>query len=132
MSKGRLDKDDLDAFADATTTAESPLNLVSPGLGGSRVYVLRQLKGPGAPREIALTEESVVIGRSRSADLMVESPELSRRHVAFVKHGNEYIVTDMHSRNGLYLDGVRIHSAVLRNGDTLQMGNVTFLYLEGF
>lgn len=132
MAKGHLDKDEIEAFADATTTTESPLDLVSAATSASRVYVLRQLKGPGAPREVALSEDEVVIGRSRSADLMVESPELSRRHVKFQKHGNEYIVTDLQSRNGLYLDGVRIHSAVLRNGDTVQMGNVTFLYLEGF
>lgn len=126
--------DDLDAFAEnTTTTAEAtPRSILSKPPAYQPAYVLRQLKGPGAPRDLALTLEEHVIGRSRSADLFVDSPELSRKHVLLTKDGNEYTVVDLASRNGVYLNGVRVHSAVLRGGDTLQMGNASFLYLEGF
>lgn len=135
MSQSGFDHDDdLDGFAEnTTTTAEStPKGIVSKPPAYQPAYVLRQLKGPGAPRDLTLTREEHVVGRSRSADLFVDSPELSRRHVGLRKDGNEYSVHDLASRNGVYLNGVRVHSAVLRGGDTLQMGNVTFLYLEGF
>lgn len=135
MSRSGLEYDDeLDAFAEnTTTTAEAtPKGIVARPPGYQPAFVLRQLKGPGAPQDLTLTRDEHVVGRSRSADLFVDSPELSRRHVQLSKDGNEYTITDLASRNGVYLNGVRVHSAVLRGGDTLQMGNVTFLYLEGF
>lgn len=135
MSKSRLEPDDdLDAFAEnTTTTAEAtPKSLAPKPSTYQPAYVLRQLKGPGAPRDLTLAREEHVMGRSRSADLFVDSPELSRRHVLITKHGNEYTIMDLQSRNGVFLNGVRVHSAVLRGGDTLQMGNAHFLYLEGF
>lgn len=121
--------DDL-PFSDATMTAEGPVCLERHRV--SRAFLLKQVSGPGAPREFLLTRERLIIGRSKSADIVIDSPELSRRHVLLERDGNEYIVRDLGSRNGLYLDTVKIHSAVLRGGDTLQMGNVIFLFLESF
>lgn len=134
MSQSRLDHDEEDTFAEATTTTAqaAPRALLARTLGYQPAYVLRQLQGPGAPRDLTLTRDEHVLGRSRAADLFVDSPELSRRHVRLTKDGNEYTLRDLASRNGVFLNGVRIHSAVLRGGDTLQMGNLTFLYLEGF
>lgn len=134
MSRSGLDyDDDVDAFAEnTTTTAEAAPRVLARTPGYQPAYVLRQIKGPGAAQDLTLTRDEHVVGRSRSADLFVDSPELSRRHVRLTKDGNEYTITDLASRNGVFLNGVRVHSAVLRGGDTLQMGNVTFLYLEGF
>ncbi len=135
MSRSGLEHDDdLDVFSEnTTTTAEAtPKGIVPKPPAYQPAFVLRQLKGPGAPRDLTLTRDEHVIGRSRSADLFVDSPELSRRHVQLTKDGNEYTVKDLQSRNGVFLNGVRVHSAVLRGGDELQMGNVCFLYLEGF
>lgn len=122
--------DDEDMFSEATATLDSPLSVVA-GKTLSRAFQLRQLSGPGCPREFALSQDRVVLGRSQQADVVVDTPELSRLHVLFEKEGHEYSVRDLDSRNGLYLNGVKIHSALLRGGDMLQMGNVTFLCLEG-
>lgn len=135
MSHGSLEHDDWDdTFAERTSVTAEALPKAIPARtpGYQPAYVLRQLRGPGAPQDITLTRDEHVVGRSRSADLFVDSPELSRRHVRLTKEGNEYTLTDLGSRNGVFLNGVRVHSAVLRGGDTVQMGNVTFLYLEGF
>lgn len=126
-----MDTEDEDLFSDSTNTFDTPVN-VTPGHVLARAFVLRQVAGPGCPREVLLNRARLVIGRSKRVDVMVDSPELSRRHVVLERDGNEYVVRDLDSRNGLFLNGVKIHSAVLRGGDTLQMGNVTFLFLEGF
>jgi hypothetical protein len=133
MAEDELEPFDVASFGETTTTTESPLQLETKNDSvHSRAYVLRQLSGPGAPRDLALTRPELVLGRSGSVDLLVESPALSRRHVRFFKEGDEYVVEDLNSRNGMFVNGVRAHSAVLRGGDALQMGNTTFLYLEGF
>lgn len=111
------------------TTAEFQMSLFTPERG-NRVTVLEQVSGPGAPRYISLDRRVIVIGRSRRADFTIETPELSRRHIAVEFDGAEFTCTDLDSQNGLYLNGIEVHSCVLRGGDTLQLGNVTFIFRE--
>ncbi len=111
------------------TTAEIPVNVFKPQQH-TRQMVLKQLTGPGAPRDLPLDRSQVVIGRSAQADCTIETPELSRRHIALEYDGAEFTCTDLGSQNGLYLNGVEVHSCVLRNGDTIQIGNVTFVFRE--
>lgn len=92
---------------------------------------LKQVQGPGSPREYLLLRAEMVVGRDPGLDISVESQELSRRHMVVRKDGLEFVCTDMDSSNGVYLNGVRIHSAVLRDGDALQLGNVVFIYHQG-
>ena len=112
-------------------TVEAPRNIALHHRT-TRAYTLRQVEGPGAPREIPLTLDEYIIGRSRSADVQIDSPELSRKHFLLKRENKEYSATDLRSRNGIYLNGVKMHSASLRSGDSLQIGNVIFIFVEGF
>ena len=103
------------------------INFVSTSL----TYVFRQVEGPGAPQDIVLRGDQFIIGRSKTSDIVIGSIELSRRHMVLRKEGAEYVIEDLDSQNGVYLNGLRIHSAVLRGGDTIHVGEVAFLYLEG-
>lgn len=94
-------------------------------------FVLDQVRGPGSPAEWVLERPEIVVGRSVQADISIDSHMLSRRHVVLRRRDGEYQVTDLDSANGLYLNGVRAHSAVLREGDLVQIGDVVFLYHEG-
>ncbi len=69
--------------------------------------------------------------RSNNADIQIESKSLSREHMRLVRDEDGYACKDMGSRNGFFLNGLKIHSAVLRDGDTLQLCDVVFLYHEG-
>lgn len=92
---------------------------------------LRMIIGPGAPAPFILQGERLVVGRSPDADLQVQSTDLSRMHMELRKTGSEYSCVDLDSSNGVFLNGVRIHSAVLRHGDRVQLGDVIFVYNEG-
>lgn len=96
-----------------------------------RAAELEQVEGPGAPRRHRLDRVYLVFGRSADAEVRLDSAEVSRRHMALERRGEEYRCEDLESRNGIYLNGVKIHSAVLREGDALQLGNVVFIYHEG-
>jgi hypothetical protein len=91
---------------------------------------LEQVRGPGAPREFSLGIAETVVGRSTQATLHIESALLSRRHVAIRKHGPEHRLFDLDSANGVYVNGVKAHSAVLHDGDTLQIGDVVLVFHE--
>jgi|SRR5687768_2456138 len=93
---------------------------------------LHMVTGPGAPKTYELFRDEVVVGRAIDADIPVNSTDLSRRHAVLKKSGQgQYTVLDLQSRNGLYLNGVRVHSALLHDGDNLQLGTVVFVFHEG-
>lgn len=89
------------------------------------------MRGPGAPRTLVLTGNEVVIGRSHQANICIESSLLSRRHAMIKQTGAEFRLSDLDSANGVFLNGVRVHSAGLHEGDTIQIGDVVLVFREG-
>jgi pSer/pThr/pTyr-binding forkhead associated (FHA) protein len=92
---------------------------------------LEQIEGPGAPRTIPLQMVHMIVGRAPNAAIRIDSIEVSRQHMALRRVGDEYRCEDLESRNGIYLNGIKIHSVLLREGDTIQLGNVVFVFHEG-
>ena len=78
-----------------------------------------------------LDADSLVLGRGDKATLLLDSEEVSRAHAKLTRNDGEYTVEDLGSRNGILLNGLRVHSAVLRDGDELQLGDVVLTYREG-
>lgn len=113
------------------STMVGGLEVVQPASWRRAPPMLRQIDGPGAPREFALELDSIIVGRSQQAHISIESTRISRRHMSLERSGPEYVCSDLDSANGVYLNGVKAHSAVLREGDTLQIGDVVLVYHEG-
>jgi serine phosphatase RsbU (regulator of sigma subunit) len=70
-------------------------------------------------------DNDIVIGRSRTADLMVEDASVSRRHAALkVSHG-EWFIEDLGSENGTYVNGRRVtRPTCVKAGDQLTLGAI--------
>jgi pSer/pThr/pTyr-binding forkhead associated (FHA) protein len=96
----------------------------------ARTLVLRLTEGPGAPREFLIAKGKSIVGRGSAADISVPCRTLSRKHAMLTLEGGEVTCRDLDSRNGVALNGLRMHSAVLRDGDMVQLGDVVFTYLE--
>jgi len=97
----------------------------------TKPFCLRQLKGPGAPRELPLELDEVVIGRAQEAQLMLDSGAVSRLHARLVRSGSTYRVEDLESANGVFVNGERTPRAELADGDSLQIGDAVFIYQQG-
>ena len=93
-------------------------------------HLLRQVSGPGSPRTIPLTADRLTVGRSDSADICIDSQQLSRSHAVLEKTTEGYTCRDLGSANGTWVQGVKVASAVLRHDDTVQLGDVVFEYHE--
>lgn len=117
-------------FGSHLTMAESEIPVL-PVLPLSRPSVLQQVRGPLAPQVFELDKDTMVVGRADDAEISVPSTALSRRHMRIERHVGGHRIFDLDSANGIYLNEVRIHSAVLRDGDALQLGNAVFIYHEG-
>jgi pSer/pThr/pTyr-binding forkhead associated (FHA) protein len=104
---------------------------VMVGVGGAaRSPKLELVRGAGAPREFLLTAEEVVVGRSLQATISLDSGLLSRRHALLRRNGPEYVLQDLGSANGVFVNGLRVHSVVLCQGDTIQIGDVVLVFHE--
>ena len=71
---------------------------------------------------VTLAETAVTLGRSVEADVQIEDEKVSRVHCEIRFWDGEYVVKDLKSRNGTFINDVRIDVGVLREGDTLKVG----------
>jgi pSer/pThr/pTyr-binding forkhead associated (FHA) protein len=76
----------------------------------------------GTIRIVEMTGDSMRIGRSLSADLRFEDPTVSRRHAVLVTEPEGIRVLDDRSLNGVFVNGERIVSQLLSDGDEIVIG----------
>jgi pSer/pThr/pTyr-binding forkhead associated (FHA) protein len=119
-----------DATLDGDETVSASIDVARLALSANG-HFLRMVEGPGAPRLLPIQEDRYVVGRSLEASIHVPSGLLSREHMELVRLEGEIRAMDLGSRNGVYLNGLRIHAVILRNGDVIQCGDVVFEYQEG-
>jgi len=78
---------------------------------------------PGQPsREINLKRGPYRIGRDIDNDIVLESPVVSRKHGLLELRGEDWVYTDLDSRNGSLVDGQKIKQVILKEGVRLQLG----------
>ncbi len=79
-------------------------------------------RGPSAGARFLLDAERTVAGRSPEADIFLDDVTVSRKHVEFVREGDGFVVRDVGSLNGTYVNRDRIERATLRANDEVQIG----------
>lgn len=79
-------------------------------------------RGPSAGARFLLDADRTTAGRSTSADIFLDDVTVSRRHVEFVRESGQFVVRDVGSLNGTYVNRERVDQAVLHAGDEVQIG----------
>ncbi|MGA2173947.1 MAG: FHA domain-containing protein [Verrucomicrobiota bacterium] len=116
-------------MAESKTTNAGNIRVLRRGRETHR-HSLEQLEGEGAPREITIEAGGLVMGRAADTQLRLASKRVSPLHAFFRVRGTDCILRDNDSRNGVYLNGVKVYSAVLREGDLIQVAESLFVYHE--
>lgn len=88
-----------------------------------RAYLLLYLRDGVKPVEL-LEDKPLVLGREWPADVFLEDPSVSRRHASVVWRGGKLHVEDLGSRNGTWVNDLRVTEADLAPGDRLVLGGV--------
>ena len=88
------------------------------------------ISGPEMGRRIDLSYEEVSIGRSDQCTVCVNSDLVSRRHAVINRVLGHFIVVDLKSTNGTFINDQRIERAELKDGDLLRTGKTVLKYLE--
>src|SRR6478609_7613120 len=79
--------------------------------------------------ELAADAGVVTVGR-RDADIVIDSPRLSKKQCAFVSDDGRWLVEDVTSAGGTFLNGRRVHRHTLTHGDTLWLYDALLVFLE--
>ncbi|MEN2738604.1 FHA domain-containing protein [Microbacterium sp. X-17] len=83
--------------------------------------------GPKAGLELALGTEPLSIGRSSESGLVIRDDYTSSHHARLVLWGDQWMLQDLDSTNGTWLDGTRVTAPVpLTIGGTIKVGATTF------
>src|SRR5262245_26285901 len=81
-----------------------------------------------AGRTHEITKPSVILGRSREADVRVADVNVSRRHAELRQEGAGYWIVDLGSTNGLEVNGKRTDRSRVRDGDRITMGSTELVF----
>jgi hypothetical protein len=75
---------------------------------------------------------NVVVGRGADADLRINDPGISRRHIEFISRQDGVEVRDLGSTNGMLVNGAKIPAATVVDGTHVRIGNTTLIvHIEG-
>ena len=88
---------------------------------------LAGIGGPIAGQNFVLFGENI-IGRGANVEISVGSGSLSRHHARVVFVNNAYVLQDLGSTNGSKVNGARIHSQELAEGDLVELGDAVFRF----
>ena len=70
------------------------------------------------------------IGRSPSNDVVLKEPKVSRQHAAINLYNDSYILVDLKSSNGVFVNGTKVDETVLHAGDEVSIGGYKFIFMK--
>jgi hypothetical protein len=79
-------------------------------------------------RDVSLDQGVTVIGRSSGCDIVVDDPNVSRRHAEIRRLGEGYSLVDLGSTNGTEVNGQRVGETSLMNGDVIGVGTTRLTF----
>ena len=86
-------------------------------------------RGPDAGSRFLLDADVVTAGRHPDSDIFLDDVTVSRRHAEFRRiEGGRFVVRDVGSLNGTYVNRERIDEATLSGGDEVQIGKYRLVY----
>jgi diguanylate cyclase (GGDEF)-like protein len=85
------------------------------------------LAGSSLGRMFRIEGDEVILGRATNATVRLEDDGISRNHAKVVMRGNELWIEDMGSQNGTFINGEKVSTQQLKDGDKIQVGATTIL-----
>jgi ABC transport system ATP-binding/permease protein len=76
-------------------------------------------------------EKPITIGRLEDNDIHLDAPDVSRHHAMIAKHGQAYILRDLDSGNGTFVNEQLVQSVELQNGDLIRIASFLLTFHDG-
>ncbi len=80
-------------------------------------------------KEVVLNKDRITLGRRPHNDVVIDNLAVSGEHAVLLREGEGYVVQDLGSTNGSYINGKPIKRSVFNEGDSLDIGKYTLRLL---
>jgi pSer/pThr/pTyr-binding forkhead associated (FHA) protein len=127
----------VQAYYDAQVKAAGDSDLVwQEWPGGIVEYYLRPrpelvfLAGGASVDKKVIAKSRFLIGRNQDCDLLVDDTIASREHAVLRETRGRFVLEDLKSRNGTLVNGKRISSVTLADGDEIRIGDCRIMFVE--
>ena len=110
-------------------TGEQPALPQSELEHGQALLVVQ--RGPNAGSKFLIDKDVTTIGRHPESDIFLDDVTVSRRHAEFRREEGKFVVHDVGSLNGTYVNRQRVDETQLANGDELQIGKFKLTFFVG-
>jgi predicted component of type VI protein secretion system len=97
----------------------------------SATYQLVIRSGAGAGKVLPLDKSEMHVGRDVTNDLVISDEKVSRRHARLYSEGDQFVVEDLGSTNGTFINGARLSGPhLLRAGEQITFGETSIVSYE--
>ena len=116
-SKYLSDDDDEEIASEKTAIID--LSALSGHAADAKLTIV---DGKDSGKNIEITKDEILAGRSLDNDFVISDISVSRKHFKIKKEGDRFIISDMGSGNGIKVNGSKTTSATLSDGDIISVG----------
>lgn len=118
---------------DRTNNVSSETLVLADGENQEGLFRVRRTKllvvsGPLQGREFVVNRDTFTVGSGSHNDLTIEDSTVSKRHCEIVVEQSGYLIRDLDSTNGTFVQGVRVSSAHLAPGSEIQLGKTRIVF----
>ncbi len=96
----------------------------------SPLAMLRVVRGPQVGTVYKLDSDEITLGRNPQCDIFLNDMTVSRIHAKLTHIGNTYVISDVDSFNGVWVNNVSVSEKAIKPGDVIQIGKFAFVYDE--
>ena len=125
-----LEREGTDAETTLSYTPEHLTEEAAAGVEGVEGPALVVRAGGGRSGEVfTLQREQTTVGRSPDCDIFLDDVTVSRRHAVINERGGRFVIEDLGSLNGTFLNRHRIEQSPLSDDDELQIGKYRLVFM---
>lgn len=116
------------AAGTAVNAASSVATAIRSDKPAPYARLIRQTALDEVPREIAFAHDEFIIGRGQECDVVIPHSSISREHARIKKLKPGYVIFDLRSRNGTFVNGRQTAENLLKEGMTVKIGDIEFVF----
>jgi len=121
-----------DPFLNDSTIAQTRLvSTYLSRMGDQTGYLVRIYPVAVGEGVVSVPREGMVVGRDSDCGLVLVDGDVSRRHAKIEFRSGDYVVRDLDSTNGVFVNNRKAKEATLQPGDLLRLGKVILKFLRG-
>ncbi|HZR45939.1 MAG TPA: FHA domain-containing protein [Candidatus Manganitrophaceae bacterium] len=89
------------------------------------------ISGKTLGRKYLLDQKQILVGRGESVQISLDEKTVSRNHAEFYRKNNQFMVKDLQSKNGIFVNNIKVIGSALKDGDLIRIGGTVFKFVGG-